>query len=375
MQARLRLAPPAVQVERRNGNAYLRSPQKLAPYARCVTEWLVKWSDQEPERIFLAERKGEGWRKLSYRETYGAVRQIAQALLDQGLTAERPVAILSDNSIDHALLALGAMHVGIPIAPISPAYSLMSKDFGKLKHIFELLKPGLVYAAEPAKFAPALEAVGAKSASVTDMLEVNPGSTQEREHSKVKRETIAKILFTSGSTGMPKGVINTHGMLCANQQQLAQAWPFVEDRPPVVVDWLPWNHTFGGSHNFNLVLRNGGTMYIDAGKPVPGLVETTAKNLAEVSPTMYFNVPRGFDLLLPFLEQDESLRRNFFRDLDMIFYAAAALPQNLWDRIKALAGPKLAMLSPWGSTEPSPLPTPGHFPMHPPRVMGLPVWA
>jgi feruloyl-CoA synthase len=371
----LRLAPAAVQVERKQSNIYLRSPQKLAPYARCVTEWLVQWSDQAPERTFLAERKGEGWRRLSYRETYGAVRRIAQALLEQNLTAERPVAILSDNSIDNALLALGAMHVGIPVAPISPAYSLMSKDFGKLRYIFELLNPGLVYAADPVKFKPALDAVGAKSASVTDMLEVNPGSTQEREHAKVRPETIAKILFTSGSTGLPKGVINTHGMLCANQQQLAQVWPFVEDRPPVIVDWLPWNHTFGGSFNFNQILRNGGTMYIDAGKPVPGLVETTVKNLAEISPTMYFNVPRGFDLLLPFLEQDESLRRNFFRDLDMIFYAAAALPQNLWDRLKALGGSDLTMLSAWGSTETAPLATAVHFHMERPGVIGLPVAA
>jgi len=353
----------------------MRSPQKLAPYARCVTEWLVQWSDKAPERVFLAERKGEGWRKLSYRETYGAARRIAQALLDLQLGSERPVAILSDNSIDHALLALGAMHVGIPVAPISPAYSLMSKDFGKLKYIFELLQPGLVYAAEPAKFKPALDAVGAKSASVADLLEVNPGSTQEREHAKVRAETIAKILFTSGSTGMPKGVINTHGMLCANQQQLAQAWPFVEDRPPVAVDWLPWNHTFGGSFNFNQILRNGGTLYIDAGKPVPGLIETSVKNLAEISPTMYFNVPRGFDLLLPFLEKDEKLRSSFFRDLDMIFYAAAALPQNLWDRLKALGGQKLTMLSAWGSTETAPLATAVHFHMERPGVIGLPVAA
>jgi feruloyl-CoA synthase len=204
------------------------------------------------------------------------------------------------------------------------------------------------------------------------MLEVNPGSTQEREHAKLRPETIAKILFTSGSTGMPKGVINTHGMLCANQQQLAQAWPFVEDRPPVAVDWLPWNHTFGGSHNFNLLLRNGGTLYIDAGKPVPGLVETTVKNLAEVPSTMYFNVPRGFDLLLPYLEKDEALRRTFFSELDVIFYAAAALPQNLWDRIKALK-PEVVMLSAWGSTETSPLASSVHFHMERPGVIGLPV--
>src|SRR6266852_2343515 len=373
----LRLAAATVQVERKNGNIYLRSPQKLAPYARCVTEWLVQWSDKAPERTFLAERKGEGWRKLSYRETYGAARRIGQALLDLKLGPERSIAILSDNSIDHALLSLGAMHVGIPVAPISPAYSLMSKDFGKLKYIFELLQPGLVFAADPAKFQAALAAVGAKSTAVADMLEVNPGSTQEREHAKVRPETIAKILFTSGSTGLPKGVVNTHGMLCANQQMLAQAWPFVEDRPPVIVDWLPWNHTFGGNHNFNLVLRNGGTLYIDGGKPVPGLVEATVANLREIAPTLYFNVPRGYDLLLPFLENDAELRRNFFRDLDVLFYAAAALPQNLWERIERLAqdekGGRLAILSAWGSTETSPLASSVHFLMERAGVIGLPV--
>ena len=373
MQAKLRLAPARVELERRGGNIYLRSPQKLAPFARCVTEWLVRWSDKAPERTFLAERKGDGWRKLSYREAYGAVRRISQALLDLGLSAERPVAILSDNGVDHALLALGAMHVGIPVAPISPAYSLMSQDYGKLKHIFELVQPGLVFVADAAKFAPALAAVGAKSTSVAELLESNPGSTQEREHARVGPQTVAKILFTSGSTGMPKGVINTHGMLCANQQQLAQAWPFVEDRPPVVVDWLPWNHTFGGNHNFNLLLRNGGTLYVDGGKPLPGLVETTVKNLADVSPTMYFNVPRGYDLLLPYLERDEKLRQSFFRELDVLFYAAASLPQNLWDRLKKLGGPRLAMLSAWGSTETSPLATSVHFHMERPGVIGLPI--
>jgi feruloyl-CoA synthase len=209
------------------------------------------------------------------------------------------------------------------------------------------------------------------------MLETNPGSTQEREFSKVKPETVAKILFTSGSTGIPKGVINTHRMLCANQQMLAQAWPFVEDRPPVVVDWLPWNHTFGGNHNFNLVLRNGGTMTIDGGKPAPGLVETTARNLKEIAPTMYFNVPRGYDLLLPFLEKDPELRRNLFRDLDVLFYAAAALPQNLWERLKKVSkeagNTRLAMLSAWGSTETAPLATSVHWAIERAGVIGLPV--
>ncbi len=378
MHSNLRLAPPRAALEKRmDGSFLLRSPEALRPAVRCVTEWLVAWSRKAPERVFLAERKGEGWRKLSYLEAYGAARRIGQALLDMELGPERPLAILSDNGIDHALLALGAMHVGVPVAPISPAYSLMSKDFGKLKYIFELVKPGAVWTADPQKFAPALAAVGAASLSIDKLLETNPGSTLEREFAKIRPASLAKILFTSGSTGMPKGVINTHGMLCANQQQMAQAWPFLEDRPPVVVDWLPWNHTFGGNHNFNLILRNGGTLYIDGGKPMPGLVETTARNLKEVAPTLYFNVPRGFDLLLPFLESDAELRRNFFGQLDVLFYAAAALPQNLWDRLKALSRkedkPQLAMLSAWGSTETSPLATSVHFHMERPGVIGLPV--
>jgi len=368
----MKFAPAKVELEKRpDGTMLLRSPQKLGPYARCVTEWLVRWSDKAPERVFLAERKKDSWRKLTYRETYGAVRRIAQALLDRGLGPQRPVAILSDNGVDHALLALGAMHVGIPAAPVSPAYSLMSKDFGKLKTIFELVQPGLVYASDPQKFAPALAAVGAKNTPVDELLETNPGSTQEREFSRVNPDTVAKILFTSGSTGIPKGVINTHRMLCANQQMLAQAWPFVEDRPPVIVDWLPWNHTFGGNHNFNLVLRNGGTLYVDGGKPAPGLIETTAKNLREVAPTMYFNVPRGYDLLLPFLEKDAELRRNFFRDLDVLFYAAAALPQNLWERLQKLSD--VTLLSAWGSTETAPLATSVHWRIERAGVIGLPV--
>jgi feruloyl-CoA synthase len=377
MRSPLRFAPAEVRTEKRQGALYLRSPQKLGAHPRCVTEWLVQWSDREPARVFLAERKGDGWRSLTYRETYGAARRIGQALLERGLGPDRPVAILSDNGIDHALLTLGAMHVGIPAAPVSPAYSLMSKDFGKLKYIFELLQPGLVYAAEPKKFEPALAAVGAKVTPVDELLQTHPGSLVERDHAKVGPDTVAKILFTSGSTGTPKGVINTHRMLCANQQMLAQAWPLVEDRPPVVLDWLPWNHTFGGNHNFNLVLRNGGTLYIDAGKPVPGLVETTVKNLSEVAPTLYFNVPRGYDLLLPFLERDAALRRRFFSDLEVLFYAAAALPQNLWDRLKKVASlegkEQLAMISAWGSTETSPLATSVHFPMERPGVIGLPV--
>ena len=374
----LRFAAAQVQFEKRSdGTILLRSPQKLGAHARAVGEWLVRWAADAPERVFLAERAGDAWRKVSYREALDAARRIGQALLERGMDASRPVAILSDNGVDHALLALGAMHAGIPVAPISPAYSLMSRDFAKLKAIFELLQPGLVYAADPQKFAPALAAVGATPTPIAELLAGRAGARVDQAFAAVGPATVAKILFTSGSTGIPKGVVNTHRMLTANQQQLAQAWPFVEDRPPVVIDWLPWNHTFGGNHNFNMVLRNGGTLYVDGGKPAPGLIETTVRNLREVASTIYFNVPRGFDLLLPYLESDAALRRNFFRDLDVLFYAAAALPQNLWERIEKLAlqekGGKLAMLSAWGSTETSPLATSVHFHMDRAGVIGLPV--
>jgi feruloyl-CoA synthase len=377
LHTRLRYAPAEVRVEKRpDGSTLLRSPQALKPYARAVGDWLLTWYERAPDRIFLAERKGEGWRRVSYRDALSDARRIGQALLNLGLNANRPVAILSDNSIDHALLALGAMHVGVPVAPISPAYSLMSKDFAKLKQIFELLQPGLVYAADPEKFAPALAAVGATSTPVARLLETNPGSSLELAFARLAPDTVAKILFTSGSTGAPKGVINTHRMLCANQQMLAQVWPFLEDRVHTIVDWLPWNHTFGGNFCFNLMLRNGGTLYIDNGKPAPGLAELTAKNLREISPTMYFNVPRGFDLLMPMLESDSALRKNFFRDLDMLFYAGAALPQNLWERLEKLAltekGGELSMISSWGSTETAPSAAAVHYPIERAGVIGLP---
>jgi feruloyl-CoA synthase len=374
----LRFAPARVEVERRAGGVtVLRSPEPLRPPARAVGEWLVDWARRSPDRVFLAERADEGWRTVSYGEALAAARRIGQGLLDRGLSAGTPVAVLSDNSVDHGLLMLGALHAGVPVAPISPAYSLMSRDFAKLRYIHELVTPGLVWTADPEKFAPALAAIGATATPLADLARAEPGPAVDRAFAAIGPATVAKILFTSGSTGIPKGVINTHGMLCANQQQLAQGWPFVEDRPPVVVDWLPWNHTFGGNHNFNLVLRNGGTLYLDGGKPAPGLVETTVRNLRAVSPTMYFNVPRGYDLLLPFLEADAELRSGFFRDLDMLFYAAAALPQNLWERIAKLAAAEkpggLAMLSAWGSTETAPLATQVHFAIERAGVIGLPV--
>ncbi|MBA3903703.1 MAG: feruloyl-CoA synthase [Rhodocyclaceae bacterium] len=390
--ASLRFAPAAVEVDRRaDGALILRSPQKLEAYPRCLGEHLERWAREAPERCFLAERAGAGWRRLSYGEALPLVRSIGAALLARGLSTERPAMVLSDNSIDHALLMLGAMHVGVPVAPISPAYSLMSKDYAKVKAIVGLLQPGLVYAADGAKFAGVLGAVdfagteiviganppaGAKSTPFDSLLNQAAGGEVDRAFAAVGPDTVAKFLFTSGSTGEPKGVVNTQRMLCSNQQAIAQVWPFLAETPPVIVDWLPWNHTFGANHNFNMVLANGGTLYIDDGKPVPGLIEKTVANLREVSPTLYFNVPRGFDALIPFLERDAALRKSFFRDLQMIFYAAAALPQNLWEKLEDLSvrerGKRTVMVSAWGATETAPMVTTVHFEIDRAGVIGLP---
>ncbi len=377
LHTRLRYAPAEVSVEQRaDGSQLLRSPRQLGAHQRCAGEWLVEWAQQAPQRVFLAERAGDVWRELTYAQALDAARRIGQALLERGLGPEKPLAILSDNSVDHGLLALGAMHAGVPVAPISPAYSLMSKDFAKLRGIFELLRPGLVWVDDPKKYAAALAAVGAQATPIAPLLERAPGGRLDEAFAKVGPDTVAKILFTSGSTGLPKGVINTQRMLTSNQQMLAQVWPFLEDRVQTIVDWLPWNHTFGGNFCFNMMLRNGGSFYIDCGKPAPGLIETTARNLKEVSPTLYFNVPRGFDLLLPFLEKDADLRRSFFRHLDMLFYAAAALPQNLWERLESMAvtekNGELAMLSSWGSTETAPSAAAVHYHIERAGVIGLP---
>jgi len=378
LQSSLRFAPPRIEIERRrDGAMILRSPLKLGGHARAVGEWLERWARETPERTFLAERRDGAWRKLSYREALGLARRTAQGLLDRRLDASRPLVILSDNSIDHAVLALGAMHVGVPVAPVSPAYSLMSKNFSKLKAIFELLRPGLVWTSDPEKFAPALAAVAANSTPIAELLAAEATPRVDAAFERTGPDTVAKILFTSGSTGFPKGVINTQRMLTVNQEQYALVWPFLGDRPQVLVDWLPWNHTFGGNNNFGMMLRNGGTLYIDAGKPAPGLVETSARNLKEIAPTIYFHVPRGFDLLLPFLEKDAELRANFFRKLDLMVYAGAALPQNLWERMQQLAvvehGARLPLISAWGSTETAPMATGVHYAVDRAGIIGLPV--
>jgi feruloyl-CoA synthase len=374
-----------------DGGTLLESRVPLAAFERSVGQMLHRWAASSPDRLLIAERVDSAqWREVTYADARAAADAIAQALLDRGLGQERPVMVLSGNSVDHALLMLGCFTAGVPIVPVSPAYSLQSRDFEKLRQIASTVRPGLIYVADGSSFEPALSALELETEVVasadasqvggtpfSDLLGTPVGSDVGRAFDSVGPDTVAKILFTSGSTGGPKGVITTHRMLCANQQALAQVWPFCDATPPVLVDWLPWSHTFGGSHDFNLVLRHGGSLYIDAGKPVPGLFETTLRNLREVSPTIYLNVPAGFAVLVPALEADEELARSFFARLQMVFYAGASLPPDLWERLRALSvantGREVAMTTSWGATETAPAVTSAHLALNGPGNVGVPL--
>ncbi|SED37722.1 feruloyl-CoA synthase [Bradyrhizobium erythrophlei] len=366
---------PDVTVERRDdGTIYLRPKLKLADFPARLTDRLHHWANAEPNRVFMAERAaGGGWRQITYAQLLEATRRIASALIARGLSAERPIMILSGNSIDHALIALGALYAGIPFCPVSPAYSLVSRDYGKLSFVIKLLTPGLVFVDDADKFTDALRAnvgpgveIAASRGAVpsrevtrlADLMATPEDPRLDATHAAIGPDTIAKFLLTSGSTGNPKAVINTQRMICANQVMLRETLAFLKDEPPVIVDWLPWNHTFGGNHNVGLTLYNGGSMYLDEGKPMPGGIEETVRNLREISPTVYFNVPKGYESLLPYLRDDAGLRAKFFERLHAMFFSGAALSPFVWNSLDALAvqekGYRVPMLTGLGATETSP---------------------
>ena len=384
-EVRLGDLTPAVD-ERADGCVVLRARQDLGPYPRVLTERLEHWARVAPERTLLGwrvEGPGSERRTISYREAHEKVLALGQALLDRGLSADKPVAILSGNDVHHLLLALAAQHVGVPFAPISPAYSLVSSDYGALKHVMSLLSPGLVFVSDRAKFQRALDAAVARDVEVIDAADVDalsargPGPDVARCHDAVAANDIAKILFTSGSTGAPKGVINTHRMLCSNQQMILQTLPFLGDAPPVLVDWLPWHHTFGGNHNIGIVVYNGGSLYLDEGRPLPGAFDQSVRNLRDVAPTIYLNVPRGYEELVRALGNDRALSVKFFSTVQILFYAAASLSQPVSDELERLAleacGERLVLVTGLGATETAPMAICRPWPSEVSSAIGLPV--
>ncbi|MGB9008190.1 MAG: feruloyl-CoA synthase [Candidatus Acidiferrales bacterium] len=390
----VRLRTTGATLERRpDGTLYVRPEEALGAYPNVLTDRLTHWAKTTPQKICIAQRQPNGeWRTKTYAQVENAVHLIAQALLDRNLTKENPVAILSENDIEHFLLMLAGQHAGIPTAHLSPVYSLVSRDFGKLRHTMNLLTSGLVFVSDGERYNRAIESVvnpqtelvvtknpppNRKSTAFSDLAATKPTAAVAEAHKKIQPDDVAKILFTSGSTGMPKGVINTHRMLCCNQQMIAQVFGFLQDEPPTLVDWLPWNHTFGGNHNTGIALYNGGSFYIDDGKPGPNFIAETIRNLREISPTVYFNVPKGYEDLLPALRAEPQLRENFFRHLRLLFYAGAGLSQPVWDAYRSLAletcGERIIMVTGLGSTETAPMAIQTTWETDRAGVIGIPI--
>ena len=361
------------------GVHYLRAEQTLQPYAARMTDRLQHWAQTAPDRSFLVRRakRADGstgdWQHVSYGQAWERARHIAQSLIDKGLSAERPVLILSENDLEHAQLAMGCLIAGVPFVPTSPAYSLISQDFDKLRHVIQTVTPGLVFAADATRYARAIAAtiahdipvvlthgqIDGRAALTFDDLLATPVTDQvDAAMAATGPDTITKFLFTSGSTKLPKAVINTQRMWCANQQQMAQSMPIITQQPLVLVDWLPCNHTFGGNHNFGMALYNGGTLYIDDGKPTPALMGETLRNLREIAPTVYFNVPTGFEAIANAMQTDSQLRKTLLSRVQMFFYAGAALSQPIWDSLfaseEAEVGERIVMTTGMGMTESGP---------------------
>jgi len=392
--------------ERPDGSIVLRAAQPLGSYPAALTDRLVQWAAHAPDRTLLGwAATGIGplshppsrrtFECLSYRSAVEKMRAVGQALLDRKLSAERPLAILAGNSAEHLILALAAQHVGVPYAPVSPAYSLVSRDFATLRHVVGALSPGLVYVSDATRFAPAITATLATDVEIVhaghdatalagrpvrhfnDLLETQPTAAVDERHASVEPDVIAKILFTSGSTGVPKGVINTHRMICSNQQMILQSLPFLGDEPPVLVDWLPWHHTFGGNHNIGIAIYNGGSLYIDEGRPMPGAFDESVRNLREIVPTIYLNVPKGYEELVRAFRSDADLAARFFSRVQVLFYAAAGLSQHLADELQRIAvdtcGERLILVTGLGATETAPMAICRPWPSDLSAEIGVPV--
>jgi feruloyl-CoA synthase len=359
---------------RPDGTILVRQTAEIGPYPRCMTERFLHWARVDPDRLWIAERGTDGeWVRVTYGQGAAAIRAIGTALLSRGLSVDRPLLILSGNSLAHAMMALGAQHVGIPSAALSPAYALSGEDRAKLSQVVEQLTPGMVFADHATRFLPAIDAtLGADVPLVCltgssdtrevlafdTLLNTQSSDAADAAHAAVGPETVAKFLFTSGTTGSPKAVIQTQRMLCANQAMVAEAYAFLKDEPPVLVDWAPWNHTASGNKVFNMAIYHGGSYYIDDGRPTLGDIGKTLRTLREVAPTWYFNVPIGYQFLLDAMETDEALADRFFSRLKMLMYAGAGMSQPVWDRLAAMAARKVAggvpIVSGLGATETGP---------------------
>ncbi|MBD8890792.1 feruloyl-CoA synthase [Roseibium litorale] len=359
---------------RENGATYVWREDELGPYPDRITERLEHWAKATPDQTWIAARDKDGnWRKVSYSQALATVRSIAQGLMNLGLGPDHPVLILSGNSIEHALIALAAQHVGIPSAAVAPAYALISEDYAKLKDIAAQITPGAVFADKAEGYDRAVSTVfdasvaaiaaegnfsGRPTISFADLAATPATDAVDTAAAKVGPDTVAKFLFTSGTTGSPKAVIQTQRMMCANQAMVADCYAFLTQEPPVIVDWAPWNHVASGNKVFNMALYHGGTFYIDEGKPTPKGIAETLKNLKEISPTWYFNVPSGYEMLIHAMESDDQLRQNFFKNLKMMMYAGAGMAQHTWDDLIALsartAGYPINLVTGLGATETAP---------------------
>jgi len=375
--------------DRPDGSILMRSAYELSEPVATTNVWLHRWATERPEGVFLAERSGAGWQELRYGQALEQVRALAAGLLGRGLNKDTPILILSGNGVDHGLLGLAAQYVGIPTVPVAEQYSLIPGARKQLSYILGLIRPRMVFAQDGVQFAASLamaemdgldivvsRGAGPGMTRLDDLMKGDSGAVDEAA-AQVGPDTVAKILMTSGSTSNPKGVLTTQRMMCANQQMYSEVLPLLGARVHRLVDWLPWNHVFGGSNNFNQMLANGGSLYIDGGKPVKGLIDKTIENNLLMNGTIAYNVPVGFTLLRDEMRTNQALKQKYFEDLDMIFYAAASLPQDVWQDLVDMSAevrdePPM-MTTCWGMTETAPACIFVHEPTDEAGVIGVPL--